>query len=137
MSVEVRYVTKGECHCGVPYVTGERPDTCEHWWECDYGRIPSWEIDNPAPLVIVGCDFAHLEFKEGPRRLAHGAMYSVTMVPIMEPDGDITEESGIRMFQHIEHAGRRWTWELEPAHWADSAEIRTCINPIYLGRWPD
>lgn len=137
MSIEVRYKVDGECNCRGPYGPGERPArSCEHYWECDYGRIPSFDINNLAPLVITGRDFANWLFKEGPREI-RGGLYSLTVVPIPEPDGEITGNSEVRMFQHIDYEGRRWTWEFEPAHWANPAEIRTCIDPIYLGRWPD
>ena len=137
MSVEVRYVTKGECTCGVPYGPGERPSTCEHFWECDYGRIPSFDIENPAPLTITGRDFAHWVFKTGPRRISRGSVHTVTVTPIPDAHGEVTATSEIRMFHHIEYRGRNWTWELLPAHWVNPDEIRTCIDPIYLGRWPD
>lgn len=137
VSVEIRRVTVGECDCGIPKYSWQRCDSHEHYWECDYGRVPSFDINNPAPLVIVGRDFAHRLIATGPElhRLVH---HAIDVVPATEPDGEVTENSVIRMFYRIEYHGRSWTWELKPAYWADRpTRFNNAHTPIYLGRWPD
>ena len=138
MSIEIRHVVIGECDCGVPKYSWERCGKHDHYWECDYGRIPSFDIDNPAPLIIVGRDWAHSVFAEGGQRELGKKLYAITAVPVPDENGEVTEDSGIRLFQRLEYRGRDWTWELEPAHWADPPTRNNNARvPIYLGRWPD
>jgi len=137
MSIEIRHVIVGECDCGVPKYSWEHTNH-DHYWECDYGIIPSFDIRNPAPLTITSRDFAHWVFEEGPQRISRGSVHTVTVTPMPDTNGDITATSEIRMFYHIEYLGRRWTWELLPAHWGEPpSRYNNARIPIYLGRWPD
>ena len=137
MSVEIRYMTEGDCRCPGPYGPDEEP-TCRHWWECDYGPVSRFDIRNPAPLIITGRDWVHDVFKQGGQRRSHGRVHTISVVPYPNDQGDIDENSPIRMFHRIDFRGRSWTWELEPAHWAEKpGRDNNAHLPIYLGRWPD
>ena len=138
MSIEVRHVIVGDCDCGTPKYSWEHDDDHGHYWECDYGRIPSFDIDNPAPLIIIGRRWVHDVFKEGGQRRLGDRLYTVTAVPIPDENGEVTETSPIRIFQRIDYHGQSWTWELEPAHWNEPPTRYNCArDTIYLGRWPD
>ncbi|KWX66817.1 hypothetical protein [Mycobacterium sp. NAZ190054] len=136
MSVEIRHVVVGDCDCGVPKYSWEPHNGHEHYWECAYGRIPSFDVDNPAPLILAGRDWVHDVLKEGGKRTIGDRFYTITAVPAPDEHGDITETAHLRMFQRLDYRGRSWTWELEAAHWADPP-TRHNNAPIYLGRWPD
>lgn len=138
MSVEVRHVVEGDCDCGVPKYSWEHHDEHNHYWECDYGRIPSFDINQPAPLIITACDWAHQVIKDGGHRRIGEKLHSITPVPIPDETGDITEQSEVRLFHRVDYRGQSWTWELEPAHWADPPTRNNNAHArIYLGRWPD
>ena len=128
MSIEIRHVVTGNCDCGTPRYSWEHTTDHDHHWECDYGRIPSFDANNPAPLIITGRDFVRDVYVNGGKRRIGEVLYAITFV----------EEPALRLFQRIEHNGRSWTWELEPAHWADPPTRHNNARlPIYLGRWPD
>lgn len=129
MSIEIRHVIEGDCDCGTPKFSWEHSDEHGHYWECEYGRIPSFDINNPAPLVISARDWTHrLLATCAPVRVG-SAFYEVTSLETAD---------GIRLFQRLEHHRGSWTWELLPAHWADPPTRHNVASaPIYLGRWPD
>lgn len=137
MSIEIRHVITGDCDCGTPKFSWEHSEDHEHYWECDYGRIPSFDIKNPAPLIISSRDWVHRVFAMGECRIGD-RLDVITVVPVPDERGEINENSGVRMFQRTDYGGRSWTWELEPAHWADPATRHNSAHmSIYLGRWPD
>lgn len=138
MSVEVRHVIVGDCDCGTPKYSWEDRECHEHYWECDYGRIPSFDRENPAPLVVVARDWALSVFKAGGERTIGDCHYTIRFVPVPDESGEVTETSEVRLFHSLSYKGRSWTWELEPAHWADPpTRFNNAHSPIYLGRWPD
>lgn len=144
MSVEVRRVVIGECDCGTPRFSWEHGTDHRHYWECDYGEIPSFDMENPAPLIIVRRDWVHDVLAKG-GRVAQGGqrrigekLFTVTVDAIPDETGEITENSGVRIFHRLDCRGRSWIWELEPAHWADPAtRYNNARMAIYLGRWRD
>lgn len=132
MSVELRITTHGECDHGPKYWWEPRSE-CAHHVECDWGRIehPQARPDRGevGPLMLVSRDYFGKLFKKGQLRRI-GGFHSVDAVPAEEP---VTDETELRLFFYVDHDGRRWTWELFEAHWADG-------NPrprVYVGRWPD
>lgn len=138
MSIEVRRAIIGDCDCGVPKDSWEQCNDHDHYWECDRGRIPSFDINNPAPLIITGVDWVHRVFKAGGQRRIGEKVHTITVVPVPDETGEVTEDSALRMFHRIDYRGRSWTWELEPAHWAEPPTRNNNAHlPIYLGRWPD
>jgi len=134
MSVELRITVEGECTCGTPYAPGEEPPPHWHHLECDWGRI-----DHPMPrpdrgeighlMLITRSYFGEL-FKHGPR-LRQGRIESVDAVPDA-PDGEITDDTPLRLYAYIDTPEGRWTWELFDAHWANGKG-----PDVYIGRWPD
>lgn len=104
-------------------------------WTDDNGAVCKWGVINhtrplPAlnevgPLMLITARYVNYLTEHNPdsRRFYDGlcgwATYNVTV-------------DNSRKFLHIEHEGRRWTWELFEAHWADDDKPE-----IYIGRWPD
>lgn len=130
VSIEVRHVVDGDCDCGAPKYSWEHRNRHDHHWECDWGRIPSFDVESPAPLIITSRDFAH-------RCASHGRVDRIGALHTVEV-AQVTEGTDARMFQRIDYQGRSWTWELHPAHWADPpTRYNNAHIPIYLGRWPD
>lgn len=131
MSIEIRFCTDGECHCGTVQPI-DAPITCRHWLECDWGTIqgqPRPEQEPVSPLCLVSRDAVHEMIEHGPNNWGRPSTGSVTLVPIDEP---ITEQSRLRMFFHLEYGAQTWTWELFDAHWWDHKGPQ-----VYVGRWPD
>lgn len=120
MSIELRRRTRGECDCGIAKYPGE-PRSCEHWWECDWGRIENPQLDTryPTPhLMLTTVGF--VKFLQGGPGYMRGGLVSVS-----DQDG--------RSYFHLDHSGQRWTWELFEAHFVDGV-----ARPGFLlGRWPD
>lgn len=134
VSIEIRHVIVGDCDCGIPCYSWEEGNCHEHYWECDYGRIPSFDLKNPAPLIISSCDWVRRVFAMGECRIGD-RLDAISLVP---PPDERGEDSEVRMFQRTVYGDRSWTWELEPAHWADPPTRHNNARiPIYLGRWPD
>lgn len=94
--------------------------------ECDWGVIehscPKPERGELGPLMIISADYAEL-LRDDPEaaRRQYSSSYD-----------DSVSALGSRLFAHIGHAGKRWTWELFEAHWWDGPDPR-----VYVGRWPD
>ena len=138
MSIEIRHVIEGDCDCGTPKYSWEHSNDHGHYWECELGRIPSFDINNPAPLTIDARDWVHQVYANGGTRQIGEKLHTITVVPVADEHGDVTENSEIRMFHRIEYRGRSWTWELIPAHWADPpTRNNNAHTPIYIGKWPD
>lgn len=129
MSVEIRHVVTGDCDCGTPRFSWEQSKDHGHHWECDYGVIPSFNLDDPASLAIADQEWVHRALA-----LANGQLHIGEALHTIR----IVEDSEMRLFHRIEHRGRSWIWELEPAHWADPpTRHNNAHRAIYLGRWPD
>lgn len=93
--------------------------------ECDWGVI---EHADPRPA----------ENKVGHLVLAQGWMIGGLLEggqPVSDPRyGTISATtSGRRMFAHMNHEGKRWTWELFAAKWEDGKGP----DGMFIGRWPD
>ena len=138
MSVEVRYIVDGDCDCGTPKYSWEHENGLDHYWECDYGRIPGFNIHDPAPLAVVARDWAHSVYKGGGERRIGEKLHTVTIVPVLDGSGEVTEDTYLRLFHRIDYHGLSWTWDLLPAHFADPpSKHNNAHRAIYLGRWPD
>jgi hypothetical protein len=100
--------------------------------ECDWGIIGYQrpDIGRVDPVVLVSNDYVAAAIAGSTLNLKYsGAVGSVTVVNL---DEELTEESELRLFWHIEHRGQRWTWELQPGHFADDPD-----DHAFVGRWPD
>ena len=129
VSVEIRHVIVGECDCGVPKYSWEHTNH-DHYWECDYGIIPSFDIENPAPLIITSRSWVHcILYGSGGGSMSANSKDRHDVVTVLD-DG--------RLLLRIDYDGRSWTWVLEPAHWDEPpSRYNDAHIPIYLGRWPD
>lgn len=100
--------------------------------ECDWGVIeypnPQPHLDQVGHLMLTSVEYVHGLLTNGPKvRLDEdGRIDSATT------NGDRLFVP--RLFVHTEHNGRRWTWELFPAHWWD--DITNGYDWL-IGRWPD
>lgn len=138
MSVEVRHVVIGGCDCGIPKFSWDHSNEHDHYWECEYGRVPSFDINDPAPLAVVDRQWAHAVYAQGGERRVGEKLHTITVVPVLEAGAALTENTSLRMFHRIDYRGQSWTWELEPAHFSDPpTRYNNAHRAIYLGRWPD
>lgn len=110
MSVEIRINDSNEYECdwGVIEHSEPRPDLAQ------VGHLMVTTDDYLADLLTT--PGAYRIPPKGPQIGLHSA----------------TENSG-RLFAHHDYNGRRWTWELFPAHFADGKGP----EGVYVGRWPD
>jgi hypothetical protein len=103
--------------------SAEFEDWCNHRLLTDWGEIQNAEADplcGPRHLMLTTSDYIAQLLDEGPRPSARGGVSSATI------DGD-------RLFAHLDFEGKRWTWELFEAHFAD----REGPANLLIGRWPD
>lgn len=126
MSIEIRWVVEGECHCGTVRPIGA-PITCTHRLVTEWGEI---EYTEPRPdrgqvghqLLAMPAWFTELQHG-GPALVRHGRRYSATL-------------DGNRRFLHLGYGHQRWTWEMFDARIAARLADGRAMS-VLLGRWPD
>ena len=100
------------------------PGLSTDWW-CEWGPLtfarPTPSRDQVGPLMLITPSYLAALLRDGPHDAPGdcGGVHSVTV-------------DGRRVFAQHAYAGRRWTWELFPAYFADQQG-----PPIIVGRWPD
>lgn len=115
MSIELRWFTRGRCECGSVVVGNYTPE-CEHWTECDLGKLgPNAAGDPRKPLedlLLAPADYVNQLLAQGVGELSYtGGMNTVTR----SLDG--------KLFAHIEYKGHKTSYELFPAHYKDEPDI--------------
>ena len=90
---------------------------------CDWGSFDNGEADPKhglRHLLLTTEDYVTKLLDEGQCPGPRGGIHSASRV-------------GDRLFAHVDHDGKRWTWELFDAHWWDHGEP----SNVLVGRWPD
>lgn len=149
-SIELHIATEGDCTCGTPYPADKPPPTHGHHVESKWGRInhPDPRPDrNEVGHLILGLPMRVKAAMNGEYRFRQRDTAGRRLWQEYR-----TTTQGERTFLHTawpiyDHgdgipAGdrgelrptpiQRWTWELFPAHFADSPDV-----PWLIGRWPD
>lgn len=124
MSIEISVRVTGECTCGTPQSPEDQPSTCVHEWVCKWGVIehgePRPDRNQVGHLMLTNHDYVGELLHNGPLNSRHHGVFN-----------SVTEESG-QLFAHVEYEGKRWTWELHDAHWADVP-----YEGLMIGVWPE
>jgi hypothetical protein len=122
MSVELRFVVEGECECGTPKPIGFKYK-CSHHLVCVWGRFGNGEADPRWPLehlMLIAGDYVTRMLQFGAEPGTRGGTVSCSS------DAD-------RLFCHLDYEGKRTTWELFEAHFADGGGP----HDLFVGVWPD
>lgn len=105
---------------------------------CDWGLIehsdPRPERGEVGPLMLTTMGYFKDLIEKGPLLRSGGALHSADIH--QADDGELDENTPVRMFAHIDYNGQHWAWELFLAHWWDGAG-RVTTDRILVGRWPD
>lgn len=102
----------------------QREYECEY--ECEFGII---EYADPRPdLSQVGPLMVTVRWYIGQLR-----GWGPILWPYKGNRIDSASVDGSRIFIHIKHGGKNWTWEIFDAHMADGFGP----DDLVIGRWPD
>jgi hypothetical protein len=114
-SVELHWMVSGRCECATTIIGNYTPE-CEHWTECEYGRLGDNAQGDPRKgledLLLAPLEYV-LNLLE-------------TKMPVMSPAGganSVTQSLDGKIYAHIDFGGVTTSYELEPAHYKGEPDV--------------